>query len=286
MNRAATPARSQHGAVEPKFLSFAGTPGRRFVVHHRPVAGPVLGTLLYVHPFAEEMNKSRRMAALQSRAFARAGLAVLQIDLLGCGDSDGEFSEAGWDDWVQDIVCAARWLAQQHGAPLTLWGLRTGCLLAAEAARRLDSPAQLLFWQPVVAGTTALAQFLRLRLAAELDGGSAKGLVEALRADLAAGRSVDIAGYRISPALANGLERATLRPEPRADRVGWIELSTRADAVLLPASATIVERWRAAGHRIDTAVVQGPAFWHSVETEQAPALLDASLAAVTMAAAV
>ncbi len=39
--------------------------------------------VVHVHAFAEEMNKSRRMAAMQSRALAAAGFAVLQIDLLG-----------------------------------------------------------------------------------------------------------------------------------------------------------------------------------------------------------
>ena len=46
-----------------------------------------LGSILYVHPFAEEMNKSRRMAALQAHGLAQAGYAVLQVDLRGCGES-------------------------------------------------------------------------------------------------------------------------------------------------------------------------------------------------------
>ena len=41
--------------------------GQRFCIYHPPalvsVNEPVRGLVLYVHPFAEEMNKSRRMAA-------------------------------------------------------------------------------------------------------------------------------------------------------------------------------------------------------------------------------
>src|SRR5882672_8203208 len=90
----------------------AGT-GQRLYVYHspepaRPTHSP-RGAVLYVHPFAEEMNKSRRMAALQSRALSAAGFAVLQLDLFGCGDSSGEFGDATWDDWVADIVEAAGW---------------------------------------------------------------------------------------------------------------------------------------------------------------------------------
>jgi alpha/beta superfamily hydrolase len=42
---------------------------------------------------AEELNKSRHVAAAQARAFAAAGYSVLQIDLYGCGDSSGDFGE-------------------------------------------------------------------------------------------------------------------------------------------------------------------------------------------------
>ena len=54
----------------------------------------------------------------------------------------------------------------------------------------------------------------------------------------------------------------------------------RDGAVLLPASAARIEVWRAAGHDVSTQVVQGPAFWQTLEIEDAPALLAASLAAM------
>jgi alpha/beta superfamily hydrolase len=76
---------------------FLDTPdGPRYCQLHAPQGGPLQGLILCIHPFAEEMNKSRRMAALQSRALAEAGYTVLQIDLHGCGDSAGDFGEASW----------------------------------------------------------------------------------------------------------------------------------------------------------------------------------------------
>ena len=74
--------------------------GRRFAVYHAPAVDQMRGQIVYLHPFAEEMNKSRRMAALQSRALASAGFAVRQLDLLGSGDSEGDFGDASWDLWV------------------------------------------------------------------------------------------------------------------------------------------------------------------------------------------
>lgn len=254
--------------------------GQRLALHHRP-ARNARGVVVYVHPFAEEMNKSRRMAALQSRALAAAGYAVLQIDLLGCGDSSGDFGDASWDDWVADIVGAVDWVRERHDAPLTLWGLRAGCLLAAAAAQRIDVPADFLFWQPATAGKLVLQQLLRLRLAAEMEGSGARGLMASLRTDLAAGEAVDVAGYRIAPALAAGLEAATLAP-PVSYRthVAWLEVSSRADTPLLPASTAAVARWQEAGHRSTAEVVQGPAFWQTAEIEEAPELIGTTVAAL------
>jgi exosortase A-associated hydrolase 2 len=161
-------------------------------------------------PFAEELNKSRRMAALQARAMAAAGYTVLQIDLLGCGDSSGDFGDATWEAWLADVELACDWLQQQTATPLWLWGQRTGCLLANEAANRMQRPVNLLFWQPVVSGKQFLQQFLRLKLAAEILGGESKGVMERLRKQLQQGESVEVAGYLLSPALAAGLEKAEL----------------------------------------------------------------------------
>jgi exosortase A-associated hydrolase 2 len=247
---------------------------------HAPRRGPARGAVVYVHPFAEEMNKSRRMAALQSRALAEAGHAVLQIDLLGCGDSSGDFGDATWQAWVDDVVHACHWMQARASAPLWLWGLRAGGLVAAEAARQLNEPSRLLLWQPATSGKLVLQQFLRLKVAADMLSGQAKGAMQALHAQLAAGHAVEVAGYSLSPELASGLERATLQPCDRVRRVEWIELSTRADAELAPASATAVAQWQAAGSTVTSQVVGGPSFWQTSEIEEAPALLGATLAAL------
>ena len=121
--------------MEALFLEGAsGTP--LFALHHRAPGTP-RGVVLYLHPFAEEMNKVRRMAALQARALASAGYAVLQLDLRGCGDSGGEFHEASWAGWLDDAELGARWLRQRHpDAPLWLWGARAGNLIHSRPTGR------------------------------------------------------------------------------------------------------------------------------------------------------
>lgn len=263
--------------------------GQRFCLFHPACGRAVNGLVLYIHPFAEEMNKARRMAALQARALAQAGFSVLQIDLLGCGDSSGDFGDATWQDWVGDVVQACRWLRDRaHGAdpchpPLWLWGLRAGCLLAAHASERLAEPCDFLFWQPPAAGKPLLTQFLRLKLAGELLSRQATDALENMRRQLANGSPVEVAGYMLSPGLAVGLEQAALSPpdgKGRAGRLLWFELSTREDASLSPISVGAISRWRQSGFDAASHVVRAAAFWQTSEIEEAPALMAATTAAL------
>ena len=272
--------------MQPDFLTVGE--GRRFCLYHPAQAAKARAALLYLHPFAEEMNKARRMAALQSRALAAAGCAVLQIDLLGCGDSSGDFADATWAAWRADALAGFSHLRALSGARPMLWGLRAGCLLAADIAAELPEAVDFIFWQPVVSGKTHWQQFMRLKMAGELGSGQASAIGEQLRRQLAAGQPVEIAGYDIAPALVSGLEQAELTPPIRdksrdKGRVVWREVSLRDDAALAPASLKRIEAWRAAGYTVDARVVRGPAFWQTSEIEDAPELIASTLEALAEA---
>lgn len=254
-------------------------PGQRFCIFHAAAGGQARGAIIYLHPFAEEMNKARRMAAMQARSMADAGFDVLQIDLLGCGDSSGDFSDATWCLWQKDVRLGYRWLRTQSQAPLTLWGLRAGCLLAANAAVNLPEKANFIFWQPALSGKQHWQQFMRLKMAGELAGGQAKGVAEQLRQQIAAGRSVEIAGYTVSPEFIREIEKAELQlAAERCGRIAWLEVSTREEATLAPVSQRCIEQWLAAGCRVDARLVRGASFWQTTEIEDAPDLVAATLA--------
>ncbi|ALT77264.1 hydrolase 2, exosortase A system-associated [Paucibacter sp. KCTC 42545] len=259
--------------------------GQRFCIYH-PAQGSARGRVLHLHPFAEEMNKSRRMAALQARQLAAAGFAVLQLDLFGCGDSAGDFGDAGWQDWIADLHQAKSWLDTQCGrnTPLWLWGHRVGCLLASELARQIDDETcNFLFWQPPANGRVLLQQFLRLKLAGSLMDGNGAAAMEILKAQMAAGEVVEIAGYGLSPALASGLEKSTLLPPSgKSGRAIFLEMTSQEGGDVSPALATAAQRWQDAGLQVEAQKVQGPSFWQTSEIEDAPALLQASLNALLL----
>lgn len=271
-------------------LPVPGRPGladsARFALWHPP-QGTARGAVLYVHPLAEELNKTRRMAALQARAMAQAGWGVLQIDLLGCGDSPGEFEDARLEHWLHDLQAAAAWLRAGprglHHLPFTLWGLRSGCLLATELAAQWAqagaTPCALLLWQPVLNGDAVVRQWLRQAAAAAVLDGQAPGATAALQAALAAGDTIEIGGYRIAPALVAALSQITLKAPARRGPAAWLEV--RAGTLPTPHAS---DAWRDSGP-LQVEAVPGPAFWQTAEIEVAPALIERSLAWLAQRAA-
>ncbi len=270
----------------------AGSDEHLMALWHAPASTTEMrGVVLYVHPFAEEMNKTRRMAALQARALAAAGYGVLQIDLKGCGDSSGEFGDASWADWVSNVHTAVRWLGAKSPAPLTLWGLRAGCLVLADAAAQMpDETCSFVFWQPTPQGAPVLRQLLRTAAAAAFLDGGGKGVVDGLRKRLAAGQAIEVGGYRVHPALAAGLEQARLPVPARLNRLVWLEVSAVAGPAashppLTPASISASAPWRQAAASFEVRLIPGPPFWQTAEIETASALIEATLAAMQPAVA-
>lgn len=268
-----------------------GPLGQRLCVWREPDDRPPSALFVHVHAFAEEMNKSRRMVAMQARALAAEGHAVLCFDLLGCGDSAGDFGDASWDAWVEDVVAACAWSRSRiarrwpdaAAAPLWLWGLRAGCLLAVAAAQRMDTECHFLFWQPTPNGKSVLQQFLRLESAGLLLGKLRTADAPTARQLLDGGSPAQIAGYTLQPSLAEGLQAARLVAPAAPGLMRWIDVSPQPLDGPSPAAQPVLEVWTAAGWSVQHSVLAGPSFWQTTEIEDAPALVDASLDAIRSA---
>ncbi|MBT3067070.1 hydrolase 2, exosortase A system-associated [Rhodoferax sp. U11-2br] len=263
-----------------------GARGQRFcLLHTPPPEQPMRGHVVYVHPFAEEMNASRRMAARQARAMAHAGYAVLQMDLMGCGDSSGHFEEASWETWVADVALAQRWMLERCPGVAWLWGVRAGCLLAAQACRQDHQPTRLLLWQPVLSGKQHLHQFLRLQMAGDMVRGDSSRGTSHLMHLLEQGESVEVAGYSVSAALAQGLARADLEALPAGTQIVCLELGEADSSTISPALSAQVQRWLTSGCHARAEVVAGSVFWQMQESADSPAWRATSLRCLGGAAA-
>jgi len=243
--------------------------------------GPPVGTVpafaaLYVPPFGDEMNRSRRMAAQQARALAMMGGLVLLLDLRGTGDSGGDHGDASWGGWKDDVTEAWSWLSARVDGPCVLWGLRLGGLLAADAvAEGRLAPAALLLWQPTHSGRAFFNQYLRLAtIQSRIGEAGRSGDANGLRATLAANSPVEVAGYELGPSLVAGADQSDLaKQQAPSCPVIWREVTPAATSSLSPATQSLKQRWTTLGTHVDAAIVEGPSFWATQEIAEAPELV-------------
>jgi len=257
-----------------------GQRGPQFSVYHASAGQrPNRLGLVYLPPFAEEMNRSRRMAAQQARRLAALGIDVLLLDPFGTGDSAGDFGEASWEIWRDDAKVAVEWLGRRCDGRVGLWGLRLGALLAAEVAAESPQATRLVLWQPVLSGDRCLTQFLRLRIAAALGRDGARETTKDLRARLSRGEALEVGGYELSAPLATavaGLDLADLLQRSGSLPVDWLEVSSADEPELSPPARTFLQAMERDARTIAARVVRGEPFWAILEFTLAPALLEAT----------
>jgi exosortase A-associated hydrolase 2 len=243
------------------------TKGPIFVLARIP-SGEMRGCLLVVPPFAEEMNKCRRMVTETSLRLAGQGWATVIPDLYGTGDSAGDFVDADWNTWLADLSAVSRW-ARDSGLGVTaLLAVRLGAALAqhAMASGQLAAVERTVLWQPVFDTRRFLAQFLRLRVAASMTRPQRESLAD-IRSQLAGQGRVEVAGYALGQTLAQQLETLDA-PETLDRRLGavhWMETRPDVDAGLPAPSLAVIEASRRAGCVVDVDVCRGEPFWASTE---------------------
>jgi exosortase A-associated hydrolase 2 len=253
--------------ASPFFLP--GLAGNLFALYHHP-ADPAScrGGVLYFHPFANEMNYTRRAAALLARALAGRGWGVLQVDLFGCGDSDGDFRDASWETWIDDLTSAFGWLQGRVGGRVGLVGIRLGGLLALDfASRTRRNIDRVLLWHPVVNGQQMMTDFLRLRLLSNAIGervGESTN-TQKPRPKINSAQPVEVVGYELNPHFGEAIAKIHIAQLglSAATPIQWVEVVLGADDSGRPLAQTTVHDWQAAGREATLHRVAGRPFWSS-----------------------
>jgi len=248
-----------------EFLEHQGR--KLFCLMLEPTSVEAHSTILFLAPFAEEMNKSRRIVSRQARELAAAGNRVMLLDLTGCGDAGGDFLDASWQIWFEDAMFAADSLANPSVGPLKIWGLRLGALLACAMSQARSDVHSLVLWQPVLNGEQQIDQFLRLRTVAAAVTRVPTFDRKALWNELRAGRSLDIAGYELSSAMALELAQARLNDLGPKCPVHWLEIGVSGDGNFPVASESVMAHWKEQGIAIDARYVKGDPFWRTIDAE-------------------
>jgi exosortase A-associated hydrolase 2 len=255
--------------------------GRLFGLYFQPDSSSPRQAILHVPAFAEEMNKSRRMLALQARALAERGFGVLLLDLYGTGDSAGDFGEARWPIWLDDVAMGVEWLHEKGVECINLWALRAGALLALDGlCSRRVACQRLLLWQPVLSGELFLNQFLRLRVASGMLSRTGQESVKELQRRLLDGECLEVAGYTLHPEWARELMALDYQKSPLSSDIGplgLMEIAGPGQIEHSPLYRKFVETCRAGRMPVDSRIVTGEPFWSTQEIAEAPALIAATL---------
>jgi exosortase A-associated hydrolase 1/exosortase A-associated hydrolase 2 len=270
------PVNDHRQLVRPLIL--AGQRGPILGVYYPPIDGvEPKGDLLVVPAFAEELNRCRSMVAMQARQLSLLGCGVLVIDPYGTGDSDGDFSEATWAQWRQDFRLGIAWLRSFGNGCCGLWGIRLGALMAIELAAEDSEITRLLLWQPVVNAKTYFTQFLRIRVAADIERRDGVRSVDELRRQTESGQLIDVSGYSIGPILAKELDslKTPALTSIESKSIYWFETLPSAEANVSRESIRVMDEWRAAGIALQLHKVLGSSFWQVHERVTAPDLIHA-----------
>ncbi len=252
-----------------------GGAGRVLVVSHEP-DGPCRSTVLVVPAFGEEMNKARRLVSETGRALAGRGVRTIVPDLFGTGDSEGEFADARWEIWIEDLRRTLEWARGRGAVGFGALLVRLGAGLFSDAFAQADVEFDsVVAWQPVARGEDVLRQLLRMKtMAARMAGAKAEPAEQLLKTLLAGPEPLELGGYLVAPALAAALQRSAFVAGPGARGV-VIELDPAAPvdangALAAPAIASEL------GASWTTRKVAGERFWTAVEPRANPALVAAT----------
>ncbi len=119
-------------------LEFTNAEGLRLSARlDLPPKGPPLAYALFAHCFT--CSKNLKPIGHISRALTHRGIAVLRFDFTGLGESEGDFADTNFSSNVDDLVTAARFLADHYEAPRILIGHSLGGAAVLQAAGRIPS---------------------------------------------------------------------------------------------------------------------------------------------------
>ncbi|MFA5631095.1 MAG: hydrolase 2, exosortase A system-associated [Porticoccaceae bacterium] len=238
-----------------------------FFLHFEPREAP-RAHILYLPPFAEEMNRCRSLVAEQARRFARKGFSVAILDFYGTGESAGHLADANLEIWRNNIAQLMELLLERHQQSVYLWGCRLGALLAMDFLRvKPGTTRKLLLWQPVASGSAFVTQLLRQRTASLMKNSERAETTADMKLRLAAGQTLDVAGYRLGGELMTALDQLEMTSlfdgaDPaHAPAIFWLEHTPDPASGIGSRSARALAHLERSGAQVASHTFTGDPVW-------------------------
>ena len=159
----------------------------------------------------------------------------------------------GWPN----VKSAYDWLQDNGNEPITIWGMRLGCLIVSEFIKQNpDVCFSVLFWQPMTMGKIFTRQLQRQCMISEMTARDSGFDLEKIFKEK---ELAEIGGYEIKRELFNAIETASLLnwgPNQKYIII-WKELSMSDKAKFNPVSMRVMQTWADQGSIIDAEMILG-----------------------------
>lgn len=128
-------------------VEFTGSQNNKIAARLDLPDGPVRAYALFAHCFT--CSKDIFAASRIARELTAHSIAVLRFDFTGLGSSEGEFANTNFSSNVEDLVLAANYLRENHGAPQLLIGHSLGGAAVLAAGEQIrDAKAVVTIGAP------------------------------------------------------------------------------------------------------------------------------------------
>ena len=182
------------------------------VAHYSAKNAESQQAVILIPPFGEELNRSKRMYVLCARLLANSGIDTYLFDYSGTGDSEGDWCNFGFGDWVTNTFDVYQYVQQSGLNKISLLTLRLGALTVAELIASHDIAInKCIFWDPVDNGEMFMRQLIRVKIAAAMAESSEKINTKQVLAEIEENGFTEIGGYAISQSLLDAINSLKLK---------------------------------------------------------------------------
>ena len=205
---------------------------------------------------------------LQAEDLASNGIVSWSPDLYGTGDSEGEFREATWEKWLQDVEDVLAEIVAQESREVWFIATRLGCALAQHFLDRSGIQISgVILWQPIISGEKYILQLLRIRLIQEKLAGATNATTAGIREKLHSDEILEIGGYEISQELLAKIEQIDMeqRSWSCVRNVYIVEISSDPNSPPTPDLFRAMDNWTSQGYNVHSMKVQGAPFYGASE---------------------
>ncbi len=155
-------------------------------------------TVIFVPPFAEEMNRSKRMYVLCARLLADAGIHSICFDFAGTGDSSGEWGDYSYQDWKQNLIDVYQF-AKKITPTINLITLRDSALISLDLIKLNEIHIdKCVMWDPIDNGEVLIRQLVRMKIASAMADDLKKITTQEVSESIEKEGYLEVGGYHVS----------------------------------------------------------------------------------------